>query len=48
MMSGPNVKLGTNWPSITSHWIRSTPAESNSQIASPSREKSTGKTDGAI
>ena len=26
--SGPNVRLGTNWPSITSHWMRSTPAAS--------------------
>ena len=26
MTSGPNVMLGTNWPSITSHWMRSTPA----------------------
>ena len=26
MTSGPNVRLGTNWPSMTSHWMRSTPA----------------------
>ena len=27
--SGPNVRFGTNWPSITSHWMRSTPAASS-------------------
>ena len=48
MMSGPNVRLGTNWPSITSHWMRSTPAFSSAATSSPSREKSAGSTDGAI
>ncbi len=48
MMSGPNVRLGTNWPSMTSHWMRSTPAFSNATTSSPSREKSAGSTDGAI
>ena len=46
--SGPNVRLGTNWPSITSHWMRSTPAASSAATSSPSREKSAGSTDGAI
>ena len=48
MTSGPNVRLGTNWPSMTSHWMRSTPALSSAVTASPRRAKSTGSTDGAI
>ncbi|KWW99464.1 hypothetical protein LI90_1099 [Carbonactinospora thermoautotrophica] len=40
--------LGTNSPSITSHWIRSTPACSSARHSSPNREKSAGKTDGTI
>ena len=46
--SGPKVRFGTNWPSITSHWIRSTPAASRSRTALPSSAKSAGRTDGAI
>ena len=46
--SGPNVRLGTNWPSITSHWMRSTPAASSAATSSPRREKSAGSTDGTI
>ena len=48
MTSGPNVRLGTNWPSITSHWMRSTPASSSAATSSPSRAKSAGSTLGAI
>ena len=48
MMSGPTVMFGTNWPSITSHWMRSQPAASNAATSSPSRAKSAGSTDGAI
>ena len=47
-MSGPKVRLGTNWPSITSHWMRSTPAFSSARHSSPSRAKSAGSTDGAM
>src|SRR2546423_13445350 len=46
--SGPNVRLGTNCPSITSHWMRSTPAFSSAAHSSPSRAKSAGSTEGAI
>jgi hypothetical protein len=46
--SGPNVRFGTKRPSITSHWIRSTPAASRAATSSPSFEKSAGSTDGAI
>ena len=46
--SGPNVRLGTNRPSITSHWMRSTPAFSSAITSSPRRAKSAGRTDGAI
>ena len=46
--SGPNVRFGTNWPSITSHWMRSTPAASSAATSSPSLLKSTGSTLGAI
>ena len=46
--SGPKVRLGTKWPSITSHWMRSTPAFSSSRHSSPSRAKSAGSTDGTI
>ena len=46
--SGPNVRLGTNWPSITSHWMRSTPAASRATISSPRRAKSAGNTEGTI
>ena len=48
MTSGPNVRLGTNWPSMTSHWMRSTPAFSSAVTSSPRRAKSAGSTDGAI
>ena len=35
--SGPKVRLGTNWPSITSHWMRSTPGllERRALLAEP-------------
>ncbi len=46
--SGPKVRLGTNCPSITSHWIRSTPAFSKATHSSPSREKSAGRTEGTM
>ena len=46
--SGPNVRLGTNWPSMMSHWIRSQPAASSADTSSPSRAMSAGRTDGAI
>ena len=48
MTSGPKVMLGTNCPSITSHWMRSHPAASSAAISSPRRAKSAGRTDGAI
>src|SRR3954447_15887925 len=48
MMSGPNVRFGTKRPSITSHWMRSTPASSSAAISSPKRAKSAGRTEGAI
>ena len=48
MTAGPNVRLGTNWPSITSHWMRSTPAASSAATSSPSLAKSAGRTLGAI
>src|SRR6478752_439694 len=48
MTDGPNVRLGTNWPSITSHWILSTPAASSAATSSPSLAKSAGSTLGAI
>ena len=35
MTSGPKVRFGTNWPSMTSHWMRSTPASSSA--ATPRR-----------
>src|ERR671910_340708 len=34
MTSGPNVRLGTNRPSMTSHWMRSTPAFSRATTTS--------------
>src|SRR5687768_11209006 len=46
--SGPKVRFGTNRPSITSHWMRSTPASSRAATSSPSRAKSAGSTEGAI
>ena len=48
MTSGPTVRFGTNTPSMTSHWIRSTPAPWSAATSSPSREKSAGSTDGTI
>src|SRR5829696_6723229 len=48
MTSGPMVRLGTNCPSITSHWIRSAPASSRARTSSPRREKSAGSTEGTI
>ena len=35
--SGPKVRLGTKRPSITSHWMRSTPAFSSATTSSPRR-----------
>ncbi len=43
MTSGPKVRLGTKWPSMTSHWMRSTPAFSRAATSSPSRAKSAGQ-----
>ncbi len=48
MTSGPNVRLGTNTPSMTSHWMRSTPASQSSATSSPSLAASAGRTDGTI
>src|SRR3954447_14368098 len=48
MTSGPKVRLGTNWPSITSHWMLSTPAFASAATSSPSRAKSAGSTEGTI
>src|SRR5687767_15834768 len=48
MTSGPKVRFGTNRPSMTSHWIRSTPASSRAATSSPSLAKSAGRTEGAI
>jgi hypothetical protein len=48
MTSQPKVRLGTKWPSMTSHWIRSTPAFSRAATSSPNREKSAGSTEGTI
>ena len=46
--SGPTVRFGTNWPSITSTWIMSAPATSTAFTSSPSLEKSAARIDGAI
>ena len=46
--SGPKVRFGTNWPSMTSHWMRSTPASSSATTSSPSWAKSAGSTEGTI
>src|SRR5437899_235561 len=46
--SGPKVRLGTKRPSITSHWIQSTPAFSRAATSSPRRAKSAGRTDGTM
>src|SRR4051812_1216344 len=40
--------LGTKCPSITSRWIQSAPAASTAATASPSREKSEARMEGAI
>src|SRR5688572_338785 len=48
MTSGPKVRLGTKRPSITSHWMRSTPASSSAATSAPNLEKSAGRTDGTI
>src|SRR5712692_10022641 len=45
--SGPNVRLGTKWPSMTSTWMRSAPAASAWRTCSPKREKSAARIDGA-
>ena len=48
MTSAPKVRLGTKLPSMTSHWMRSTPAFSRSMHASPRWAKSAGRTEGTI
>src|ERR1035437_6116366 len=44
---GPTLRFGTKWPSITSKWIQSAPPSSHARAASPSREKSADRSDGA-
>ena len=39
-MSGPNVRLSTKWPSMTSRWSRSTPARSSLWTTRSRRPKS--------
>jgi hypothetical protein len=46
--SGPNVRFGTKFPSITSNWIRSTPASSRRLHSAPMFAQSAGSTDGMI
>ena len=48
MTSAPKVRFGTKLPSMTSHWMRSTPAFSRSMTASPRWAKSAGSTEGTI
>src|SRR5690349_1464033 len=48
MTSGPKVRLGTKTPSMTSHWMRSTPASHSSATSSPRRAKSAGRTEGTM
>jgi hypothetical protein len=48
IVSGPNVKFGTKFPSMTSNWIRSHPASSNFLQSAPSLPKSAGNTEGMI
>ena len=38
--TGPNVRLSTKWPSMTSRWIESTPPAVARSTSSPSRPKS--------
>ena len=45
--SVPSVMLGTNWPSMTSTWMKSAPAGSASRTCSPIRAKSAVRIDGA-
>src|SRR6476620_5108582 len=44
----PKVILGTNRPSMTSKWIKSTPARSAAAICSPSLSRSEERIDGPI
>src|SRR5262245_49098708 len=46
--TGPMLRFGTKWPSITSTWMRSAPAAVTSRTSSPSREKSAESIEGAI
>ena len=48
IISGPNVRFGTKFPSITSNWILSTPASSSSFTHAPIFAQSAGKTEGII
>ena len=46
-MTGPKVRLGTKWPSITSTWIRSAPPCSASATCSARRATSAERIEGA-
>src|SRR5881397_1591053 len=46
--SGPMLRLGTKCPSMTSTWMRRTPASSASDTWAPSRRKSAERIEGAI
>src|SRR5204863_5777213 len=46
--AGPIVRFGTKWPSITSTWIQSAPAESIARTSSPSRAKSAERIEGEM
>src|SRR3954471_9308765 len=46
--TGPMVRLGTKWPSMTSTWIQSAPASSTARTSSPSRAKSADRIEGAM
>mmetsp|Transcript_31569 Transcript_31569/g.102103 ORF Transcript_31569/g.102103 Transcript_31569/m.102103 type:complete len:313 (-) Transcript_31569:97-1035(-) len=48
MSSGPKVRFGTKLPSMTSNWIRSTPASSSRLHSAPMLAQSAGRTDGMI
>mmetsp|Transcript_13906 Transcript_13906/g.32391 ORF Transcript_13906/g.32391 Transcript_13906/m.32391 type:complete len:209 (+) Transcript_13906:254-880(+) len=48
MVSGPKVRLGTKFPSMTSNCTRSHPASSNRLQSAPSFPKSAGRTEGMI
>src|SRR5476649_999666 len=46
--TGPIVRLGTKWLSITSTWIQSAPAASMASTSWPSAEKSADRMEGAM